>query len=69
MRPALYNAYHRMYKIGDPEAQTSQIVDFTGRICENTDRLAIERPFPIIEEGDLVAIMDVGAYGLSLIHI
>ena len=68
MRPALYNAYHRMYKIGDPEAQTSQIVDFTGRICENTDRLAIERPFPIIEEGDLVAIMDVGAYGFSMSH-
>lgn len=68
MRPALYNAYHRIYKIGDPKAQGSQIVDFTGRICENTDRLAVERPFPTIKEGDLVAIMDAGAYGFSMSH-
>ena len=68
MRPALYNAYHRLYKIGDPEAPNSEIVDFTGRICENTDRLAIERPFPSIEEGDLIAVMDTGAYGFSMSH-
>ena len=58
MRPALYNAYHRVYKIGDLEAPNSEVVDFTGRICENTDRLAVERPFPSIQEGDLIAIMD-----------
>ena len=58
MRPALYNAYHRLYKIGDPEAPNYEIVDFTGRICENTDRLAVERPFPSIQEGDLIAVMD-----------
>ena len=68
MRPALYNAHHRIYKIGDPEAKSEQIVDFTGRICENTDRLAINRPFPKILEEDLVAIMDVGAYGFSMSH-
>jgi len=68
MRPALYDAYHRIYKIGDPDAEIAQIVDFTGRICENTDRLAIDRPFPSISEGDLVAIMDVGAYGFSMSH-
>ena len=68
MRPALYNAYHRLYKIGDLEAPNSEIVDFTGRICENTDRLAVERPFPSIQEGDLIAIMDAGAYGFSMSH-
>ena len=68
MRPALYNAYHRLYKIGDLEAPNSEIVDFTGRICENTDRLAVERPFPSIQEGDLIAVMDAGAYGFSMSH-
>ena len=68
MRPALYNAYHRLYKIGDPEAPSYKIVDFTGRICENTDRLAVERPFPSIQEGDLIAVMDTGAYGFSMSH-
>ncbi len=68
MRPALYNAHHRIYKIGYPEAETTQTVDFTGRICENTDRLAIDRHFTDLDEGDLVAIMDVGAYGFTMSH-
>ncbi|RMF08493.1 MAG: diaminopimelate decarboxylase [Candidatus Neomarinimicrobiota bacterium] len=68
MRPALYNAYHRIYKVGEPEAEPVQVVDITGRICENTDRLAVERPFPAVKEGDLLAILDVGAYGYSMSH-
>ncbi|NOZ74048.1 MAG: diaminopimelate decarboxylase [FCB group bacterium] len=68
MRPALYNAYHRIYKVGDPEAESEGVVDITGRICENTDRLATGRPFPKVEGGDLLAVMDVGAYGYSMAH-
>ena len=45
MRPALYGAYHRIYKVGNPGAKSTNIVDITGRICENTDRLAVDRPF------------------------
>ena len=43
-------------------------VDITGRICENTDRLAVDIPFPNVIEGDLIAIMDTGAYGYSMAH-
>tara|TARA_B100000745_G_C20070505_1_gene365416 strand:- start:272 stop:943 length:672 start_codon:yes stop_codon:yes gene_type:complete len=68
MRPALYNAYHRIYKVGNPDAESTQTVDFTGRICENTDRLAVARPFPNVKENDLVAIMDAGAYGFTMSH-
>ena len=68
MRPALYNAYHRIYKIGSSDSEKKLTVDFTGRICENTDRLATERHFPNSKEGDLVAIMDTGAYGFSMSH-
>ena len=68
MRPALYGAYHRIYKVGDPDAPTTQKVDITGQICENTDRLAIDRPFPEVKEGDLIAIMDTGAYSFSMSH-
>ncbi len=68
MRPALYNAYHRIYKIGAPDAPLTQVVDITGRICENTDRLATDRQFPDVDEGDLIAIMDAGAYGFSMSH-
>jgi len=68
MRPALYNAYHRIHKIGYSDTEKMLTVDFTGRICENTDRLATERQFPKTKEGDLVAIMDTGAYGFSMSH-
>jgi|TARA_B100001079_G_scaffold66380_1_gene56513 diaminopimelate decarboxylase len=63
IRPALYNAYHRILKIGEPEAPTTQTVDVTGGICENSDRLAVDRDLPTLKEGDIMAIMDAGAYG------
>ncbi len=68
MRPALYGAYHQIYKVGHVNAALTAPVDFTGPICENTDRLAINRPAPKLEEGDWVAIMDAGAYGFSMSH-
>ncbi len=67
MRPALYGAYHRMYKIGE-SGKSNGAYDFTGPICENTDRIAFDRAFPTLEEGDLIAIMDAGAYGYAMSH-
>ena len=67
MRPALYGAKHRMYKVGD-HGNDEITVDFTGQICENTDRIATDRKFPTLSQGDLVAIMDAGAYGYSMSH-
>ncbi|MBH30975.1 MAG: diaminopimelate decarboxylase [Candidatus Marinimicrobia bacterium] len=66
LRPALYKTYHKIFKVGDPKAPHEIVADFTGGICENTDRLATDRSFPNVKEGDLVAIMDVGAYGFSM---
>ena len=68
MRPALYNAYHQIYKVGNPQEKHRQITDITGRICENTDRLATDRSFPKVKVNDLIAVMDVGAYGFSMSH-
>ena len=68
MRPALYGAFHRIYKVGDLSNERKMTVDVTGRICENTDRLAVDIPFPYVDEGDIIAIMDAGAYGYSMAH-
>ena len=68
MRPALYGAAHRIYKVGALMEEQNLTVDITGRICENTDRLAVDIPFPDVAEGDLIAIMDTGAYGYSMAH-
>ena len=67
MRPALYGAKHRIYKVGNHPSDTV-MVDFTGQICENTDRIASDRDFSDVSEGDLIAIMDTGAYGYSMSH-
>ncbi len=66
IRPALYDAYHRFLKVGEPDAEPVQTVDIAGRCCENSDRQAIDRPFPSVAEGNLVAIMDAGAYGFAM---
>jgi len=68
MRPSLYKAYHQIVKVQDPHAPAIQTVDITGRICENTDRLAVARPFPEVTEGELIAILDTGAYGFAMSH-
>lgn len=67
MRPALYNAYHRI----DPlvrRAGEEAPVDIVGPICESTDAYARDRYFPPVEVGDLVVIHDVGAYGAVMGH-
>ena len=67
MRPALYGAFHQMFKVGI-HGENVGTFDFTGPICENTDRIASNRDFPTVTEGDLIAILDAGAYGYSMSH-
>ena len=67
MRPALYNAYHRVEPLvarpGD-----SVPVDVVGPICESTDAYARDRLLPPVEVGDLLVVRDVGAYGAAMGH-
>ena len=67
MRPALYGAFHRVQKIGKNDGKTLKY-DITGRICENTDRISKDHNMPTINEEELCAIMDSGAYGYSMSH-
>ena len=67
MRPALYGAFHRVQKIGEHKGETLKY-DITGRICENTDRISKDHNMPTINEEELCAIMDSGAYGYSMSH-
>jgi diaminopimelate decarboxylase len=66
IRPALYQAYHEIVPvIRDPDSKPA-IVDIVGPVCETGDFFARDRSLPEVKEGDLVAILDVGAYGMSL---
>ena len=66
IRPALYGAYHEIVPVtqaSDANAE-SEIVDIVGPVCETGDFFARDRALPSVEEGDLLAILDAGAYGM-----
>ncbi|MDR2271717.1 MAG: diaminopimelate decarboxylase [Sphingobacterium sp.] len=63
MRPALYQAYHKMENISDGTAAEALNYDVVGPICESSDCFGKEVPLPISKRGDLIAIRSAGAYG------
>ena len=67
LRPSLYNAYHEIAKVEWKDGSSgSETVDVVGPVCETGDFFARGRELPISEEGDLLAILDAGAYGMAL---
>jgi diaminopimelate decarboxylase len=67
MRPALYNAYHEVVRVVVRKQHTgSTMVDVVGPVCESGDFFARDRELPEVDEGDLLAILDTGAYGMAL---
>jgi len=73
IRPALYDAYHEIVRVvQSKEAQSKDLsakketVDVVGPVCESGDFFARDRELPRVEEGELLAILDAGAYGMVL---
>jgi len=66
IRPVLYGAYHEIVPVVRHENAAVETTDVVGPICETGDFFARDRELPIVEEGDLLAILDVGAYGMVL---
>ncbi|MEN5380071.1 diaminopimelate decarboxylase [Sphingobacterium kitahiroshimense] len=63
MRPALYQAFHKIEKLGDANATELINYDVVGPICESSDCFGKEVTLPLSKRGDLVAIRTAGAYG------
>lgn len=63
IRPTLYEAHHDIKPVLLPHDGTRAKVDIVGPVCETGDYLALDRPMPHVEAGDLLAIMTAGAYG------
>jgi diaminopimelate decarboxylase len=66
VRPTMYGSYHPIIvcnKVSQPNKETYDIV---GPICESGDALAKNRQLPKIEEGNLLAVLNAGAYGFSM---
>jgi len=67
LRPSLYGAYHEIVPVVlRDEEKTSERVDVVGPICETGDFFARDRNIRKVEEGELLAILDTGAYGMVL---
>jgi diaminopimelate decarboxylase len=64
IRPALYQAYHEIVPV-QPRAGRARAVDVVGPVCETGDFFARDRMLKPVEAGDLVALLDAGAYGMA----
>ena len=65
IRPALYHAHHEIVPVA-PSQGTERVVDIVGPVCETGDFFARDRSLPAVQPSDLLAVLDAGAYGLSL---
>ncbi|MCQ4152742.1 MAG: diaminopimelate decarboxylase [Archaeoglobales archaeon] len=65
IRPAMYGSYHRVV-VANRDGGEEEIYTVVGPICESGDVLARDRKLPKVEKGDLIAILDAGAYGFSM---
>ncbi len=63
IRPALYQAHHEIVPVR-PRAGKARIVDVVGPVCETGDFFARDRKLAPVEPGDLVALLDAGAYSM-----
>jgi len=68
IRPALYGAFHEIVSVTlhTDQLAKSEATDIVGPVCETGDFFARDRTLPMVEEGDVLAILDVGAYGMVL---
>lgn len=67
LRPSLYSAFHEIVPVEMPrENRGRETVDVVGPICESGDFLARDRELPLVAEGELIAVLDAGAYGMAL---
>ena len=65
LRPALYDAYHKIEAITDTDSQVSE-ADIVGPVCESGDFFAKNYPLPDLVHNDLLVVHSAGAYGFGM---
>ena len=67
VRPAMYEAYHRIVNLSRADDGDVVLCDVVGPICESGDVLGQARPLPrATSEGDVLLVADAGAYGMVM---
>lgn len=67
-RPIMYDSYHgiEVYRGSEVKSEKTEPVTVVGNICESGDILAKDRVLPEIQKGDILGILDAGAYGFTM---
>jgi diaminopimelate decarboxylase len=66
IRPAFYGSYHHVAVANKFHHPNEFTYDIVGPICESGDFIAKDRQLPKVEEGDVIAVYDAGAYGFAM---
>jgi diaminopimelate decarboxylase len=66
LRPAMYESYHHIVVANRANDKPTEKVDIAGNVCESGDLFGRDRLLPEIKEGDILAIMNTGAYAFSM---
>jgi diaminopimelate decarboxylase len=66
IRPTMYDSYHHVVVANKASSPTEETYTIVGPICETGDIFAKDRELPRVEKGDLIALLDTGAYGFSM---
>src|ERR1039457_6795942 len=64
IRPALYQAHHEILPVARP-GRSMAVVDVVGPVCESGDFFAHDRALTKVTPGELVLLLDAGAYGMA----
>jgi len=65
IRPALYQAHHEIWPVVRSE-RAAMVADIVGPVCESGDFFAKDRELAEVRAGELLVLLDAGAYGMSL---
>lgn len=63
LRPSMYDAFHQIVPVGAKAGAAEVVYDIVGPVCETGDIFGKQRPMPPMKSGDLICILDAGAYG------
>ena len=64
-RPVMYDSHHdiEVYRPSNEKSEKTEPITVVGNICETGDIIAKNRTLPTLKEGDIIGILDAGAYG------
>jgi len=66
VRPTMYGSYHHVLVANNLNSPDEETYDVVGPVCESGDVLARDRRLPKIQAGDLLAVLNAGAYGYAM---